>query len=794
MLEKRPKKDEIQDETEKEAAKIGYLCESQNYNATFAISKASSEQNVWPINQPLPIYLDDEHGNVYLVHVAEMIAPSTDLPSLTVVEKDKVVIVNPARSFILESGLTTLVAKAIQVNPKAIVSLMDGAWLASGATIKAAWEQYGFGHLKLVAAQRPKEEFAVFMAEFASRYSVEIKEDETKRKEILRTLTEIGKELGYIEDNAFLNAIRAFMADDSVALLVDQSTAKIRTLLKDKRIKYGDLVCFQVGNDKYLMIVEKIDALATVEPLIALEADKTTASFYPLEPSTEGGVEGVSDVIHNLFTEANDGCHQVPVGSIPGATDPYTILIKGNALIHFAIIAISGKGKGNFNKKFILELMRQQVERKKADPDAEIAPDAIGVILFDDAGEYIKCKKEKDWGLNVATLAFHLTTNQTPSIHFVDITTMPDSRDDSSSSIAVDNPTILKLMKIPVENIPMAEVLRSLENKVAYDVIPDALRYYYQDEEHRPERADFDRRRMAIGFINWFLFDDEAETRLKKAEYQELSINAGRRALRNFIFANMQYLGIRYISDAESEKFVYLNSIGEEEANGGWSVKPEYNLLGLALKCADNGEILVLDESGLERRTKLLVQRVILDHILSQREGRGADQHLNPCLFIVEEATALMRDSGSGQLDLYAEVAVKARKYCIGIGLVFQNVDKVDPILLQQLGWTVIMGLPVDAMRANLAKNVPSDMAPYDTYIKRADTGVAIGIQQKVGSGVTLPFKINYYEQDVTKIFASLDKDLFELAIDRMKACGVEPNVIKQIEKMVKKEKESGAP
>ena len=789
------------EETEK-STKVGYLSSSQNYAATFSINKATSDRNIWPLNQPLPVYLQDEQGNTYLVHVAEMTAPSTDLPSLSIIDQGKVILINPARNFILQSGLSTLVARTVQVDPRAIPSLMASVQLASEGEILDAWKGHGYSHLKLVAGLLSREQFTVFMQEYATRYATTIKSLDALRQEILRVLAEIAKNHGFFEDQSYLNTMRSFMREDSVAMLVEQKTAKIRTLLKDTTLRYGDLVSFPVGDDKYLMIVESIDALATLEPLVALEGGKSTMSFHPLQASAEGNIEGVSEVIKNMYSLADDAVFKVPVGAIPGVKDQsYTILLKGGSLIHFAIIAISGRGKGNFTKKFLLELLRQNVERRIQTKDDLLEPNGVGVILFDDAGEYVKCLKDSDWGLDIASLALHYLKNEYPAVLFVDVTKKPDPRetkkpDSKQKSSVMKRPEDIsaKMMKIPVEHVPIDEVLKSLGEKVASDVIPVAMRHFYREHpDLRPSTSVHNR--LSIEFINWFLAEwrvdtesqekEDADTILDQAHFRPDSVRAARRALRTFIFTNSIYLGLKYSSSSGLDVFDYYDEL---KTDGKFN--QAFNLLDLAKECADTGKILVVDESALEKRAKLFVQRVILDHVLSLRETCGPDDKLNPCLFIIEEATALMRESGSGQLDLYAEVAVKARKYSIGIGLIFQNVDRIDPILLQQLGWTVILGLPVDEMRAHLARNVPSDMKPYDTYVKRADIGLAIGIQQKLGASVTLPFKVNHYERDVASIFAGLKDADFEEAMRQMKEFGISVGVLENIKELVKTIKE----
>jgi len=62
------------------------------------------------------------------------------------------------------------------------------------------------------------------------------------------------------------------------------------------------------------------------------------------------------------------------------------------------------------------------------------------------------------------------------------------------------------------------------------------------------------------------------------------------------------------------------------------------------------------------------------------------------------------------------------------------------------------MGLPVNSMRKVLFRNVPSDLGPYDDYVKYADVGIAVGFQKLVGRNVPLPMKANHFEAEVRKL------------------------------------------
>ncbi|MFW9877507.1 MAG: hypothetical protein ACFFG0_30845 [Candidatus Thorarchaeota archaeon] len=189
-----------------------------------------------------------------------------------------------------------------------------------------------------------------------------------------------------------------------------------------------------------------------------------------------------------------------------------------------------------------------------------------------------------------------------------------------------------------------------------------------------------------------------------------------------------------------------------------------------------------------------MIQRILLHHIVETREERAFTEDMVPMLFIIEEATALMRGKSSQQLDLFAEVQVKCRKYGIGMGLIFQDIMRLDTTLLTQLGWMITMGMPADSSRNFLFKNVPSDLNVYNDFIKYADVGYGIGYQKNIANYSPLPVVVNHYEEKV-KMYLENNFDLSKeniknLIRTKLSEHNVPDSVIKELFKPIEKKKE----
>jgi DNA helicase HerA-like ATPase len=485
----------------------------------------------------------------------------------------------------------------------------------------------------------------------------------------------------------------------------------------------------------------------------------------------EGDLSGVKEVIQMLYGSLDDTYIKIPIGIIPQNNEPYYVVLKGNELIHFALIAISGAGKGNLLKELIIEYERLRMQYILEHNTLD-RWNRLGIILFDDVGEYVKCLKPKDWGLDLAMLVMKFAYDHDPLIHLIDVGMRIDPG--AVSLVDADYRFIEpRPMKIPIQFISIVEVINKLEGKVAYGVIPAYLRHFYsrlhrENPDLRP--TGFNELRLTIDFVNWFLSEPLEFRELGNRDqygFQQTSHATAARVLREFLLNNGRYLGIRI--DWDTETFDYLDSIGtyindsngnqimHEETRLGRRLDNDYNLVTFALCCADGGETLIIDESSLTPEVKLLIQRVLLNYIVSERERRGFDANITPTLFIIEEATALLGGQGSTQISLFSRIQVRARKFGLGIGLVLQDIIKLDPTLLTQLGWMMAMGLPVNSMRNVLFRNVPSDLGPYDDYVKYADVGIAVGFQKLVGRNIPLPMKVKHFEAEIKKLLQNED-------------------------------------
>nr|MDO8112509.1 hypothetical protein [Candidatus Sigynarchaeota archaeon] len=458
----------------------------------------------------------------------------------------------------------------------------------------------------------------------------------------------------------------------------------------------------------------------------------------------------------------------------------YFVALKGNELIHFAVISLSGRGKGNTLKLLVFETMRQQVEYKNAAKKDELDKNynGPGLILFDDVGEYTTSLKPGDWGIDVGAFGLMARNDVSPEVTFVDICI-----DEAKSIKGVDGTKWAKLtptpMKIPLEYIPMTEVLRDMEGTRGAALIMSYISHFYTDVNSLA-RPDFDEARLSIEFINWFV--KQGDPNLFKNQNRDAygftrdSFLAAESKLKGFLWANKKYIGLWF--DRKTTEFHYLDKLKDKAQKTTEKLADEFNLLKNVKDAGNKGYILIIDESNLEPDDKMLVQRIALHYLVDERQKVGYNPDIRPCLFIIEEATAQLRGQSWKQIELFTKVQVKARKFGVGIGLVLQDVNNIDSSLLTQLGWMVTLGLPVDSMRSLLFKNVPANLGPFDNFIKYSDVGVAVAFQDKIGRNLPLPVRINYYEGQVHDTFHdNVTEAEIKIAEDLMKLLGVPDEV-----------------
>ncbi len=752
---------------------LGVINEVSGYMIKIIINKDEAPNPIYPITEPMPIYIKDgkENCNYFLIYEQRLVAPASDLPSWTVITASGPVVLDPAKNFILQSALSNFQGAATVITEDAVPQLLDDVFKVDKSSLPEILKQYGFKHLKLVADLIGSEKFKIFMRVYAKTFGDIVNRDEELRKSILRELVDIGNAKNINDNSDYLDILKSFMSETAAVLVLDNKMSGVKALVKDDSYKYGTLINFSEENKQTLGVISELSQNALVDLLFVIEDGVPSPSVSPLKVGMEGDLSGVKEVIQMLYDSLDETYVKIPIGIIPQNNEPYYVVLKGNELIHFALIAISGAGKGNLLKELIIEYeklrMQYILEHNTLD-----GWNRLGIILFDDVGEYVKCLKPKDWGLDLAMLVMKFAYDHDPLIHLIDVGMRIDSG--AVSLVDADYRFIEpRPMKIPLQFISIFEVINKLEGKVAYGVIPAYLRHFYSrlHRDHPDLRpTGFNELRLTIDFVNWFLNEplefNESGNR-DQYGFQQTSHATAARALREFLLNNGRYLGIRI--DWDTEIFDYLDSIGtyindssgnqimHEETRLGRRLDNDYNLVTFALCCADGGETLIIDESSLTPEVKLLIQRVLLNYIVSERERRGFDANITPTLFIIEEATALLGGQGSTQISLFSRIQVRARKFGLGIGLVLQDIIKLDPTLLTQLGWMMAMGLPVNSMRNVLFRNVPSDLGPYDDYVKYADVGIAVGFQKLVGRNIPLPMKVNHFEAEIKKLLQSED-------------------------------------
>jgi len=747
---------------------LGVINEVNGYMVKIIINKDEAPNPIYPITEPMPIYIKDgkEECNFFLIYEQRLIAPASDLPSWTVITPSGPVVLDPAKNFILQSALSNFQGAATVITEDAVPQLLDDVFKVDYASLPNLFEKYGFKHLKLVADLIGSEKFKIFMRVYVKTFGDIINAKEELRKSILKELVEVGNVKNMNDNSDFLDILKSFMSEEAAVLVLDNKMSRVKVLVNDDSYKYGTLINFSEENKQTLGVISELSQNALIDLLFVIEEGIPSPSVSPLKVGMEGDLSGVREVIQLLYDSFDETYVKIPIGIIPQINEPYQIVLKGNELIHFALVAISGAGKGNLLKELIIEyekLRMQYIEEH----DTLDGWNRLGIIIFDDVGEYVKCLKPRDWGLDLAMLVMKFAYDHDPLIHLIDVGMRIDPPADSpvDATYRFIEP---RPMKIPLQFVPISEVINKLEGKVAFDVIPAYLRHFYLrlHRDHPDLRpTGFNQLRLTIDFVNWFLSQPlEFDLGQNRDQYgfQQTSYATAARALREFLLNNERYLGIRI--DWGTGTFDYLDSIGTyiRDSNGnqimqdgnqmGRRLDNDYNLVTFALCSVDGGETLIIDESSLTPEVKLLIQRVLLNYIINERERRGFDANITPTLFIIEEATALLGGQGSAQIGLFIRTQVRARKFGLGIGLVLQDIMKLDSTLLTQLGWMMAMGLPVNSMRNILFRNVPSDLGPYDDYVKYADVGIAVGFQKLVGRNLPLPMKVKHFEAEVRKL------------------------------------------
>jgi DNA helicase HerA-like ATPase len=678
---------------------------------------------------------------------------------LTIIGKDqKLITIDPAKHFILESALASFQGTAVLIYENSVPKILKDVRLATVEEICQIWINNGFNHLKLAAQKLAGESFQVFMRNFIIQLKSPILDSEPIRQNLVKTLVELGENLGLLNREDYLNIIRSILPPFVIAVVLEVAQESIKTLLNSSELKYGSLISFKVDDKITIAAIQKLGLVAELNPLLEMRKHVSSVAVAPLPLACEGSQVQIGSVINDLYSKFDPSFIKIPIGKITGTDKDYYVILKANELIHFALIAISGSGKGNILKLFLFELLRQQAI---GSTDDSIASPKLGVVLFDDVGEYVKSLKPKDWGLNLASLVLKIIFPDFDVRRFISFIEVGGKITDNGIPVEYQYCTTQPKF-IPIEYIPLSEVLAKINPEAAgSNLLSTYLNKFYDLNEYKHLRnSTFDDERLCVEFLNWFPsqranFSNQGSR--DEFLYPVSSFDMNLRILKDFMINNKRFMGIEY--NRINKTFKYHSKI-EANIPDRMSINPEYNLIIELEKATDEGKILILDESALPPRVKLFLQRVLLTHTVKRREDAGYDENIIPCLFVIEEATALMRGQGSQQLDLFAEVQVRARKFGVGIGLVLQDIKTLDPSLLTQLGWMIAMGLPVNSMRSLLFSNVPADLGPFDDYIKHADIGHGVGFQKLIGKNSPLPVEIYHFERKVKEFL--IDSSIWE--------------------------------
>ncbi len=752
---------------------IGKIFKIEGYRIFVICDKRKLPDTPYIITEPNPVYMRDDAGNILLGYMTHLECPDSDLPKVKYTHEDsegKIIteIINPATSFLLQTPLSQFILEGILINEDGIPDLMFEVNLLTDKQILDVWDNYGFTHLYHLAEMVKQEEFKKFISNFAKSFLSTLKIDKY-RIPFLKTLINIGIRKYMMEHEEYLDFIRQFISDSAIGVAVNKSSTLVNIILRDTHIQYGDLICFKKEDQISMGTVKEVNQLATIELLFMKSGDRTTNLVNPIEIGDEAGFYGLDEIMEDLYSKFDDSYIKIPIGKIPNCNIPYKIFLRSRNLIHFAFIAISGSGKGND----IRELMFEYYKIRCQTPDKNnYIPPKLGTIIFDDVGEYAKSLNETDWGLDIGFFAIHTATGQAPSVTFIDPSLrVKDKLKEKQKNI--ENTGVYQYLqtkpaKIPIEYLPLMEIKNLFSQEaLGYSLIVTYLRNYYVDNPEYKMRI-FIEPRLSLEFLNYFfsinVSDVFNQNNRDSHNFHSSSYHAACNRLEALIYSNSFLFGIKIDDSNPENRFRYYDSITtkinrenrDKKLVEVSSISPEFNLIEMCNQAADQGKLVIIDESNLTPNTKLLIQRICLNDVVSKRERRGFNKDIVPCLFIIEEATALLRGKENKQFQLFAEIQVKARKFGIGIGLILQDIKSLDTSLLTQLGWMIAMGLPVDSMRSLLFNTVPADLGPFDKLIKRADVGLGVGFQRILGKNLPIPLQVYHYEHEVASLLAQI--------------------------------------
>ncbi len=200
---------------------IGILNEISGYTAKIIINKDEAPKPIYPIYTPMPIYVKDQEGNYFLIYEQNLIAPSSDLPSLNILSETGVITLDPAKHFILKSTLSSFQCSAVLITENAIPQLLSDINLIALKDVVNCWKEYGFNHLKLSVELLGSEKFKIFMRVFRELFGEAIKNETEIQKSLIKVLVEIGNNKGFNDTVDYLEILESFMSVGSVALILD---------------------------------------------------------------------------------------------------------------------------------------------------------------------------------------------------------------------------------------------------------------------------------------------------------------------------------------------------------------------------------------------------------------------------------------------------------------------------------------------------------------------------------------------------------------------------------------------
>ncbi|RLG90458.1 MAG: hypothetical protein DRO36_06075 [Candidatus Hecatellales archaeon] len=205
-----------------------------------------------------------------------------------------------------------------------------------------------------------------------------------------------------------------------------------------------------------------------------------------------------------------------------------------------------------------------------------------------------------------------------------------------------------------------------------------------------------------------------------------------------------------------------------------FSVKEEGNLVAEVLDEIDRGCICIVNTRNLDEIEERAVLSILTGRLVNARKDlldKNPEELLNKpiVLVVLEEALSVLGakvlKKGS---NIFADLTREGRKYRIGLLVVAQLPQRLDPDVAGNINTNVIMGLAQERSRRAVVENAMDDLDSLLGEIRMLDVGEAIvSYPNKSEVPFPLPVKIHHFNELVREFKAKNVKTIKVGAVDK---------------------------